>query len=544
MSQMPEDGSSPYGDLPYALAGIRRRTSPYDRQRQMAYSMMQGGMDTSPIAHPMQGVSRLAQALVGSLMAGRADSMEAEADKQRQAEYGRIAAIADPNERLAAYGKLDPELGMKFGAQMAMQEAALKRSAEMFQNGGQQIAAGYGMQPPKGGQGGAADAIAGIESGGRYDAVGPETGKGRALGKFQVMSFNVAPWTKEILGQEMTPEEFLKNPDAQEKVFQGKFGQYVAKYGPGGAARAWFAGEGGMNNPNAADVNGMTVAGYEKKFLANGGAGGLPVPQPPGGPPQGGPPAIPDVPRPQPTPELLGRAQEMYRAGMFGKDPQAAVAGARQWVESQLESDWTRSRERARMEYEQRMGDYKDQRSRSEKAPQEQFQNANTLRKEYTSEPIVKQYREVVPIIESVQDAVNRPTRAADLNLIYALGKIMDPNSVVREGEMVMARGTGTVQDTINGLLGQLDGSPTLKPETRQRLVAEMMSRFKGIDASHSQLAEVYKGIAQRNGLPVEDIIIPIRPAKPAGEQEAAPAAPGAGAMPPPPPGFRPLGGR
>ena len=107
---------------------------------------------------------------------------------------------------------------------------------------------------------------------------------------------------------------------------------------------------------------------------------------------------------------------------------------------------------------------------------------------------------------------------------------------------MVMARGTGTVQDTLNGLLGQLDGSPTLKPETRQKLVTEIMSRFQGIERSHAQLAEVYKGIAERNGLPVQDIIIPIRPPKAQGDQPATPGA--SGGPPPPPPGFRPLGGR
>jgi len=45
------------------MAGLRRKTSPYDRQRQLAYSMMQGGMDTSPIVSPWQGALRLAQAL-------------------------------------------------------------------------------------------------------------------------------------------------------------------------------------------------------------------------------------------------------------------------------------------------------------------------------------------------------------------------------------------------------------------------------------------------------------------------------------------------
>jgi hypothetical protein len=112
--------------------------------------------------------------------------------------------------------------------------------------------------------------ISSIESGGNYRAVGPQTGKGRALGKYQVMSFNVGPWTKEALGQEMTPMQFLSSPEAQEAVFKHKFGGYVQKYGPEGAARAWFAGEDGMNNPNARDILGTTVADYSRKFTSRG----------------------------------------------------------------------------------------------------------------------------------------------------------------------------------------------------------------------------------------------------------------------------------
>jgi hypothetical protein len=83
-----------------------------------------------------------------------------------------------------------------------------------------------------------------------YSRLGPVIGPGhslagdRAYGKFQVMGSNVGPWTKEILGQEMTPEEFLANPQAQEAVFKGKFGQYVQQTGdPKAAAAMWFSGQ-------------------------------------------------------------------------------------------------------------------------------------------------------------------------------------------------------------------------------------------------------------------------------------------------------------
>ena len=111
--------------------------------------------------------------------------------------------------------------------------------------------------------------IAGIESGGRYDIVGPATGSGdRAYGKYQIMGANIPEWTQAALGKSMTPQEFLADTDAQDAVFNHRFGQYVDKYGPTGAAKAWFAGEGGMSNPNASDLYGTTVDSYARRFNA------------------------------------------------------------------------------------------------------------------------------------------------------------------------------------------------------------------------------------------------------------------------------------
>lgn len=112
-----------------------------------------------------------------------------------------------------------------------------------------------------------ADAISGIESGGKYDLLGPQTKSGdRAYGRYQVMGENIPEWTKQYFGQSLTPDEFLNNPQAQDAVFNGQFGQYVQKYGPEGAAKAWFAGERGMNNPDAKDMLGTSVADYGRKF--------------------------------------------------------------------------------------------------------------------------------------------------------------------------------------------------------------------------------------------------------------------------------------
>jgi hypothetical protein len=74
-------------------------------------------------------------------------------------------------------------------------------------------------------------ATKGVESGGRYDATGPETGHGRAAGVYQVMPENIPSWTKEALGREMTEDEFRNDPAAQEAVARFKMEQYYDKYG-------------------------------------------------------------------------------------------------------------------------------------------------------------------------------------------------------------------------------------------------------------------------------------------------------------------------
>jgi hypothetical protein len=125
------------------------------------------------------------------------------------------------------------------------------------------------------GYGGSTDqygrAISAIESGsrgGNYAELGPviqKTGD-RAYGRYQVMGQNIPEWSRAALGRTLTPQEFLRDTAAQDAVFKHRFNSYVQKYGPSGAARAWFAGEGGMNNPNARDPLGTSVADYERKF--------------------------------------------------------------------------------------------------------------------------------------------------------------------------------------------------------------------------------------------------------------------------------------
>jgi len=116
----------------------------------------------------------------------------------------------------------------------------------------------------------AKEAIANIESGGDYSAIGPVTKSGdRAYGKYQVMGANIPSWTKQALGKSLTPEQFLADKDAQEKVFEDQFTRNTAKYGSAqDAASVWFSGKPLAQAGQRADILGTTAPSYVNKFNA------------------------------------------------------------------------------------------------------------------------------------------------------------------------------------------------------------------------------------------------------------------------------------
>ena len=122
-------------------------------------------------------------------------------------------------------------------------------------------------------------AIASIESqgSGDYGALGPwtgdpESGRDRAYGRYQMMGKNIPQWTQEVLGRAMTADEFMRDPKAQDAVFDKKFGEYVQKYGEAGAANMWFTGH--PESVGRKDAFGTTDTSYEARYLKALGAPG------------------------------------------------------------------------------------------------------------------------------------------------------------------------------------------------------------------------------------------------------------------------------
>lgn len=77
------------------------------------------------------------------------------------------------------------------------------------------------------------------ESGGNYQARNDGSG---AMGAYQVMPGNVGPWSREVLGYPVSASTWMSHPDIQDRVAVTKLTGLCVRYGPRGAAAAWFSG--------------------------------------------------------------------------------------------------------------------------------------------------------------------------------------------------------------------------------------------------------------------------------------------------------------
>lgn len=133
------------------------------------------------------------------------------------------------------------------------------------------------------------------------------------------------------------------------------------------------------------------------------------------------------------------------------------------------------------------------------------FDNVTNLRKQFEALQPVQDFRTILPLEASAYKA--GPNKAGDLDLIYAFGKIMDPNSVVREGEQVMATNVGGVSEKVKGYLDSLQGQGQLTPQQRKELVGEIRQRTHNVNLAYNQLRNQYAGIAEKYGFDPKEII-------------------------------------
>lgn len=139
--------------------------------------------------------------------------------------------------------------------------------------------------------------------------------------------------------------------------------------------------------------------------------------------------------------------------------------------------------------------------------PSKLAESENQLLGNYMSSPEVKTYASADPIYRSIVKSATTDTGASDLDMVYGIAKILDPTSVVREGEIQMAGSTGGTVALFQGLINQINGGAKLPPETRARLLEMAQNRMGELRGAHDQVVSQLDQISGRRGLNKDNIV-------------------------------------
>lgn len=461
---------------------------------------MQQGVSTAPVQSPLEGIARALQGGIGGLMQGYENDKRETRDKTTLGALANAATAGTlPEQQEALRGiQGDPSvLGPVLASMVGQRQQQLQagQHADAF-------TAGFGKvtNPPAAGATPTAVAqgdtpipgIPGFESGNNYAAVGPVTTykdgtKDQPWGKYQMMGRNIPVWSQEVLGRAWTPQELTANtPEAkaaQDAIYRAKITQYRQQTGSDDGARAmWFSGQ---PNPNstARDVNGVNVQQYVQR--TGGGPGNtqsgpqmaenLPptaqtgqVSQPSQVPPvssvssvsQGDtlpradasgtpvPPSstVPDVPRPQPSPEQVQKYTGMIRDGSM------TAAQARTALDQELTQEWTVQRENRRMQWQQQQEDQRVQKKAQieleQKAPME--------------------------LISKRMDNYENKVRPATMAAVNEIPVIHQARQILDAGAFT---GTGAEAKTFMAKLGEQLGIPSQDAQNTQVLGSVLAKR-------------------------------------------------------------------
>ena len=144
----------------------------------------------------------------------------------------------------------------------------------------------------------------------------------------------------------------------------------------------------------------------------------------------------------------------------------------------------------------------------SKPAESKQFTQTNELRTTSQRLPEVQAWNVTQPILLSAREAAKDTSGASDLNLIYALGKALDPNSVVREGELQLAAGTGSLGDKLKGYYKSASTGGKLPPTVKQDLLRQIESRTYSQKKQYDSAKKQYTAIATKYGLDPSELFI------------------------------------
>lgn len=133
----------------------------------------------------------------------------------------------------------------------------------------------------------------------------------------------------------------------------------------------------------------------------------------------------------------------------------------------------------------------------------------DALRKEFLGLSAVKNYDTLATQYNILKEAAKDTSGTSDLDFIYGVAKMLDPNAVVRESDAGAVIDSGGMAPGLKNRLEKfLTGSSGIRTDTRDSLLKLAERHLLAQKSATDALAESYRDIAKSQGLDSSQIVI------------------------------------
>lgn len=134
--------------------------------------------------------------------------------------------------------------------------------------------------------------------------------------------------------------------------------------------------------------------------------------------------------------------------------------------------------------------------------------NEMSLRKEFSTHPVVRDFANTARSVQRIVDAAKDPSGAGDLALIFNYMKTLDPGSTVREGEFATAQNSAGLDERTRAQYNKVISGERLSPNQREDFVDRAMRLYEGQEQANIQIENQYRTLAEQSGLDPEQSVV------------------------------------
>ena len=131
----------------------------------------------------------------------------------------------------------------------------------------------------------------------------------------------------------------------------------------------------------------------------------------------------------------------------------------------------------------------------------------DTFRKEFNDSSIAKNTEERYMFMGSLIDNANLNTGPGDISFIFQYMKMLDPRSVVREGEFATAASAGGVPASVWKIYNSMLEGDLLSPTVKAQFLEAAYGMFNAQKSLYDDQYEIFKDIATERGFNVDSAV-------------------------------------